>query len=69
VTRLTEAEPALERGSNDEPLGWRLTDVGERVGFLNGQRLAGELVEHFFTRNRASLGWERAQLARPHRPQ
>ena len=63
ATKLADAEPGVEQGPDDEPLGGRLAGVGQMIRFFGGERLSHVLIRHLPPRNCASLGLGHAPTA------
>ena len=46
AAQLADAEPGVEEGPDDEPLGGRLAGVGQAIRFVGGERLSHVLIRH-----------------------
>ena len=56
AAQFADAEPGVEQGSDDEPLGGRLTGIGQAIRLVGGERLSDVLIRHLPPPNWCVLG-------------
>jgi len=64
VTKLTETEPGVERGPDDEPLGKRLADIRQTIRFFGGEPFSHGLIPHLSVSNSRVPGFSNTQPLR-----
>src|SRR5271166_6236379 len=54
--KLADAEPGVEQGPDDEPLGGRLAGIGQTIRFFGSKRFSHVLIRHLSPRNSCVFG-------------
>ena len=54
--KLADAEPGVEQGPDDEPLGGRLAGIGQTIRFFSSERFSHVLIRHLSPRNSCVFG-------------